>query len=113
MVEAPTIIWLSEKPTVAYWQWVPSTSAPLVMLITALAPGPCIAVAPAAVAQFKYSAVLQTCPQYKYKGPLYYSLSTVGTLLAELHPGLREHHGDLALLVPHGLSTEPPPRPWP
>ena len=46
------------------------------------------------------------------KGPLYYSLSTAGTVPAELYPALRthlrEHHGDLALLAPHGLATNPP-----
>ena len=49
-----------------------------------------------------------------YKGPLYYSLHTMGTLPAELHPALkthrRNHHGDLALLALHGLATDPPPQ---
>ena len=70
--------------------------------------------APAAVAKFKYTArcVAHKCPGHPYEGPLYYPLHTVGTLPAELHPALmthlREHHGDLALLAPHGLATEPP-----
>ena len=81
----------------------------------AVPPWPWVAIAPAAVAKFKYPAecVAHKCPGHLYKGPLYYSLSTVGTLPAELHPALkthlREHQGDLALLAPHGLATDPPP----
>ena len=52
------------------------------------------------------------CIGHPYKGALYYSLHTVGKLPAELHLALkmhlREHHGDLALLAPHGLATDPP-----
>ena len=44
--------------------------------------------------------------------PLYYSLGTAGTVPVELDPALRthlrEHHGDLALLAPHGLTTDAP-----
>ena len=51
-------------------------------------------------------------PGHPNKGPLYYSLDTVGTVPAELNPALhthlREHHGDLALLAPHGRATDPP-----
>ena len=54
-------------------------------------------------------------PRHPQKGPLYYSLSTAGTVPVELFPALkthlREHHGDLALLAPHGLATRPPPPP--
>ena len=52
------------------------------------------------------------CPGHPNKGPLYYSLGTAGTVPAELGPALRahlrEHHGDLALLAPHSLATNPP-----
>ena len=52
------------------------------------------------------------CPGHPNKGPLYYSLHTGGTVPAELGPALhthlREHHGDLALLAPHGRATDPP-----
>ena len=55
---------------------------------------------------------MHRCPRHPYKGPLYYSLNTMGTLPAELHPALkthlREHHGDLALVAPHGLANDPP-----
>ena len=48
--------------------------------------------------------------QGQSKGPLYYSLDTVGKVPAELNPALhthlREHHGDLALLAPHGRATD-------
>ena len=80
-----------------------------------MSPWPWIAIAPAAVAKFKYPAecVAHRCLGPPYKGPLYYSLNTVGTLPAELHPAMKtllhEHHGDLALLAPHGLATPPPP----
>ena len=64
-----------------------------------LPPWPWIAIAPAAVAKFKYPA------------EHYYSLGTAGTVPAELGPALRtylcEHHGDLALLAPQGLATDP------
>ena len=79
-----------------------------------LPPWPWIAIAPAAVANFKYPAecVAHRCPGYPHMGPLHYSPGTVGTVPAELHPAfkthLREHHGDLALLAPHGLITDPP-----
>ena len=66
------------------------------------------------MASFKYPAecVAHKCPGHPSKGPLYYSLDTVGTVPAELNPALhthlREHHGDLALLAPHGRATDPP-----
>ena len=83
-------------------------------LTTALPPWPWIAIAPAVVAKFKYPAecVADRFPGQPHKGPLYYSLSMVGTVPAELYPSpkthLREHHGDFALLAPHGLATDPP-----
>ena len=73
-----------------------------------------IAIAPAAVARFQYPAecMAHKCPGHPHKGPLYYSLDTVGTVPAELHQALRthlrEHHGDMALLAPHGRATDPP-----
>ena len=97
-------------------QWAQTSPAPLVTLTTAVLPWPWIAIAPAAVAKFKYPAecVAHMCLGHPYKGPLYYSLSTVGTLPAELHPALkthlRKHHRDLALPAPHGLATDPPRR---
>ena len=112
-VWAPTIVWLSAQPTEAYWQWARTSPAPLVTVTTALPPWPWIAITPAAVAKFKYPAecVADKCPGHPNKGPLYYSLSTV-TVPAELYLALkthlREHHGDLALLAPHGLATDPP-----
>ena len=66
------------------------------------------------MALFKYpvECVAHKCPGHPNKGPLYYSLDTVGTVPAELHQALRthlrEHHGDLALLAPHGRATDPP-----
>ena len=72
---------------------------------------PWIAIAPDAVTKLKHPAecVAHTCPRHPHKGPLYYSLSTVGKLPKELYPALRthlrEHNGNLALLVPHGLAT--------
>ena len=113
----PTIVWLSGQRTAAYWQWAQASLAPLVRVATAVPPWLWIAIAPAAVAKFKYPAecVAHKCPGHPYKRPLYYSLSTVGMLPVELHPApkthLREHHGDLALLAPHALATDPPPPP--
>ena len=81
---------------------------------TALPPVPWIAIAPAAVALFKYPVECRAhkCPGHPKKGPLYYSLDTMGTVPAELHHALsthlREHHGDLALLAPHGRAADPP-----
>ena len=79
----------------------------LLITVTTVVPAwPWIAIAPVVVAKFKYPAVClaHKCPGHPYKGPLYYSLHTVGKLPAELHPALkthlREHHGDLALLAP-------------
>ena len=75
---------------------------------------PWIAIATAAVAKFKYpvECVAHKCPGHPNKGPLYYSLNTAGTVRAELCPALRthlrEHHGDLALVGPHGRATDPP-----
>ena len=114
-VQAPTIVWLSRQPIAAYWQQARTSPAPLVIVATVVPPWPWIAIAPAVVAKFKYPAecVAHRCPRHPYKGLLYYSLSTVGTLPAELHPALKthlhEHQGDLALLAPHGLATDPPP----
>ena len=110
-VWAPTIGWLSELPADAYWQWAQASPAPLITVSTAL---PWIAIAPAAVAKFKYPAecVAHRCPWHPNKGPLYYSLGTACTVPAALDPALRthlrEHHGNLALLAPHGLATNPP-----
>ena len=114
-MHVPTIVWLSRPPAEAYWQWAQTLHAPLGTVTTSVPPWPWIAVAPTAVAKFKYSAVyvVYQCPGHPYKGPLYYSLHTVDTLPAELHPALkthlREHHGDLALFAPHGMATDPLP----
>ena len=105
---------MAAPPTAAYWQWAKTSQAPLVTVTAALPPFPWIAMAPAAVAHFKYLAecVAHRCPGHPHKGPLYYSLDTVGTVPAELnqapHTHLREPHGDLALLAPHGRATDPP-----
>ena len=113
-VWAPTIVWMSEPPADAYWQWAQASPAPLVTVTMTLLPWPWIAIAPAAVAKFKYPAecVAHRRPRHLNKGPLYYSLGMARTVPAELGPALRthlrEHHGDLALLVPHGLATDPP-----
>ena len=113
-VWAPTIVWLSTQLADVYWQWARASLAPLVTVTAVLPLWPWIAVAPPVVAKFKYPAecVAHRCPGHPHKGSLYYSLSTVGTVPAELHPALkthlREHHGDLALLAPHGLATDPP-----
>ena len=94
------------------------TSLPVTMT-RAVPPWPWIAIATAAVAKFKYPAVCvaHKRPGQPYKGPLYYSLHTVGKSPAELQPAmkthLQEHGGDLALLAPHGLATAPPPPPPP
>ena len=93
--------------------------APVVTVTIVVPPWPWIAIVPAAVTKFKYLTVwvAHKCPGHPYRGPLYYSLHAMGTLPAELHPALkthlREHHGDLALLAPHGLATNPPPPPPP
>ena len=115
-VWAPTVIWLSEQPADAYWQWAQASRAPLVIVTAVPLPWMWlwIAIAPATVAKFKYPAeyVAHRCPGHPHKGPLYFSLSTAGTVPVELYPALRthlcEHHGDLALLVPHGPATNPP-----
>ena len=52
----PTIIWLTERPTEGYWQWAQASLVPLVTVTTALPPWGWIAIAPAAVAKFKYPA---------------------------------------------------------
>ena len=117
-VWASTIVWLSEPPADAYWQWAQASPAPLVTVTAVLPPWLWIAIAPAVVAKFKYpiECVAHRGPGHPHKGPLYYSLSTAGTVPAELYPALqthlREHHGDLALLAPHGLATDPR-RCWP
>ena len=113
-VKAPTIVWLAATSTGAYRQWAKASRAPLVTVTTALPPIPRIAIAPAAVAHFKYpeGCMAHKCPGHPTKGPLYYSLDTMGTVPAELHHALnthlREHHGDVALLAPHGRATDPP-----
>ena len=65
------------------------------------------------VAKYPTVCVTLKCPGHPYKGPLYYSLHTVGVLPAELQPALKTHlhenHQVLALLAPHGLATDPPP----
>ena len=113
-VWAPTIVWMTAAPTATYWQWAKRLQAPLVTVPAALPPFPWIAIAPAAVARYQYPAecVAHKCPGHLHKGPLYYSLDTVGTVPAELHQALRthlrEHHGDMALMAPHGRATDPP-----
>ena len=113
-VWAPIIMWMATPPTAAYWRWAKLSQAPLVTVIAALPPFPWIARAPAAVAHFQYLAecVAHRCPGHPHKGPLYYSLDTVGAVPAELHQALRthlkEHHGDMALLAPHSRATSPP-----
>ena len=114
-VWAPAIVWLPAQPAEAYWRWAWTSPAPLVTVTTVLPPWLWIAIAPAAVAKFKYPAecVAHRCPGHPHKGLLYYSLNTAGTKPAELYPAvkshLREHHGDLALLAPHSVATDPPP----
>ena len=113
-VRAPTVVWTTAPPTAAYWNWASTSQAPLVTVTSTLPPFPWIAIAPAAVARFQYPAecMAHKCPGHPHKGPLYYSLDTVGTVPAELHQALRthlrEHHGDMALLAPHGRATDPP-----
>ena len=88
-----------EPPADAYWQWAQVSPAPLVTVTTTLPLWPRIAIAPAAVAKFKYPAecVAHKFPGHPNKGSLYYSLGTAGTIPAELGPALRtrlrEHHG--------------------
>ena len=113
-VREPTVVWTTAPPTAAYWNWASTSQAPLVTVTSTLPPFPWIAIAPAAVARFQYPAecMAHKCPGHPHKGPLYYSLDTVGTVPAELHQALRthlrEHHGDTALLAPHGRATDPP-----
>ena len=113
-VWAPTIVWLSEPPADTCRQWAQASPAPLITVTAVLPLWPWIAIAAAAVAKFKYPAecVAHRCPGHPHKGPLYYSLSTAGTVPAELNPALRthlrEHHGDLVLLALHGLATDLP-----
>ena len=85
-VWAPTIVWMSEPPADAYWQWARASPPPVVTVTTTLPPWPWIAIAPAAVAKFKYpvECVAHKCPGHPKKGPLYYSLGTGGTVPAEL-----------------------------
>ena len=124
-VWAPTIVCMATPPTAAYWRWAKTSQAPLVMVTAALPPFPWIAIAPAAVAHFQYPAecVAHRCPGHPHKGPLYYSLNTVGAVPAELHQALRthlkEHHGDMALLAtrpgdqpPQVLAPETRPGVW-
>ena len=74
---------------------------PLATVTTAFPPWLWIAIALAAVAH--------RSPGHPIKAPLKYSPGTVGTAPVELYPALkthlREHHGDWALLAPHGLAT--------
>ena len=79
-VWTPTIVWLTERLAEAYWQWAQASPTPLVILTTALPPWPWIAIAPAAVAKFKYpvECVANRCPGHTNKGPLYYSLAGDG-----------------------------------
>ena len=113
-VWAPTIVLLAAPPTNAYWQWARTARAPLITVTAALPSLPLIAIAPGAVARFKYpvDSVAHKCPGYLIKGPLYYSLDTGGMVPAELHESLcihlRGHHGDVALLAPHSRATGPP-----
>ena len=113
-VRAPTVVWMAAPPTTAYWSWASTSQAPLVTVTSTLPPFPWIAIAPAAVARFQYPAecMAHRCPGHPHKGPLYYSLDTVGAVPVELHQALRthlrEHHGDMALLAPHGRATSPP-----
>ena len=64
--------------------------------------------------QFTYATecVAHRCLGHPNKGPLSYSLSTVGTVPTELcvvlKTHLREHHGDLALVAPQDLATDTP-----
>ena len=113
-VRAPTVVWTTAPPTAAYWNWATTSQAPLVTVTSTLLPFPWIAIASAAVARFQYPAecMAHKCPGHPHKWPLYYSLDTVGSVPAELHQALRthlrEHHGDMALLGPHGRATSPP-----
>ena len=111
-VRAPTIVQLSAQPTEAYWQWARASPAPLITVTAMPPPWPWIAIAPAAVAKFKYLAdcVAHRCPGHPHKGPLYNTPGIVGTVPVELYPALethlREHHGHMALLALHGLTTD-------
>ena len=92
-VLTPTIAWLPGQPTTAYGQWARLSPVPLVTVTIAVPWWPWIAIAPAAVAKFKHPAVCvaHRCQGHRYKGPLCYSLHTVGKLPAELHPALKTH----------------------
>ena len=111
-VLAPPIC-LSAQRTGVYWRWARTLPAPLVTVTTAVPPWPRIAIAPAAVAKFKYPAqrVAHRCLRHANKRPLHYSLSTVASLPAEFYPALKTHlrqyHGNVALLAPHGVATDP------
>ena len=113
-VRAPTVVWATAPPTAAYWNWASTSQAPLVTVTSTLPPFLWIAISPAAVARFQYPAecMAHKCPGHPHKGPLLHSLDTVGSVPAELHQALRthlrEHHGDMALLAPHGRATSPP-----
>ena len=122
-VWAPTIVWMAAPPTDAYWHWAHTSQALLVTVTAALPPSPWMAIAPAAVAKFKYpgECVVHKCPGHRNKGPLCYLLDTAGAVPVELgpplHTHLQVHHGGLALLAPHGRATDPPhvlaPEVWP
>ena len=113
-VSVPTIVCMCAPPANAYWQWAWASPAPVVTITTALPPWAWIAIAPPAVAKFKYPAecVAHRCPGHPNKGPPYYSLNTAEQYQSSSSPALRtpssEHHGDLALLAPHGLAIDPP-----
>ena len=55
-VWAPTIVWLSVQLSDTYFQWECASPTPLVTGTAVLPPWPWIAIAPAAVAKFKYPA---------------------------------------------------------
>ena len=88
-VWAPTIVWMNAPPTDTYWRWAQTSQAPLVTVTTALPPFPWIAIAPGAVARFKYpvECVAHKCPGHPSKGPLYYSLDVDGNGAGGAQPG--------------------------
>ena len=113
-VRTPTVVWTTTPPTAAYLNSASTSKATLVTVTWTLPPFPWIAIAPVVVARFRYQAesMAHKCPGHPHKGPLYYPLDTVGSVPAELHQALRthlrKHHGDMALLAPHGRATSPP-----
>ena len=89
-VWAPTIVWLSAQPAEAYWPGARASPAPVVTVTVVLMPLRWNAIAPAAVVKVQYHAecVAHKCLEHPHKGPLYYSLNTAGTVLAQLYPAL-------------------------